>query len=144
MDKIKFYFQQSWLLITASLVFGILLAVLNAAWMPIIKQNEIKKFNRLAGALFTTNQMPAENITFVPLDEKLIITSSKGKTRELEVKTAFFTPEPIDPESENIEQQAVEKGTKIGFAWDLTANPVPELAQALTSQSQRLFPASLR
>ena len=35
----------------SSFFFGLLLAVTNAAWRPMIDQNEINKFNRLAGDL---------------------------------------------------------------------------------------------
>ena len=48
---IKYFIEQSWLLIVASFAFGLLLAVTNAAWRPMIDQNEINKFNRLAGDL---------------------------------------------------------------------------------------------
>jgi electron transport complex protein RnfG len=48
---IKYFIEQSWMLIVASFAFGLLLAVTNAAWRPMIDQNEINKFNRLAGDL---------------------------------------------------------------------------------------------
>ena len=38
---------------TAAVLFGALLASLNYAWQPRIRQNEIDKFNRLAGGLLT-------------------------------------------------------------------------------------------
>ena len=45
MDKVKFFIQQSWLLIAASLSFGVLLAVTNAALTPRIEQNKKDKIN---------------------------------------------------------------------------------------------------
>lgn len=47
-NKIKFFIEQSWLLIVASFVFGSLLAYTNAAWKPRIEQNAIDKFNNEA------------------------------------------------------------------------------------------------
>jgi len=48
LKNIKYFAEQSWLLIVASFFFGLLLAVTNAAWRPMIVQNEINKFNSLA------------------------------------------------------------------------------------------------
>ncbi len=45
MSKIKHFFEQSWLLIVASFLFGLLIAVTNAAWSGRIEQNKIKKLN---------------------------------------------------------------------------------------------------
>ncbi|MHC4356016.1 MAG: FMN-binding protein [Planctomycetota bacterium] len=47
MDKVKYFFQQSWLLIIASFFFGLLIAVANAAWQDNILRNEENKFNAL-------------------------------------------------------------------------------------------------
>jgi electron transport complex protein RnfG len=46
-DKVKYFFQQSWLLIIASFFFGLLIAVANAAWQDNILRNEENKFNAL-------------------------------------------------------------------------------------------------
>ena len=56
MSKITYFFEQSWLLLVSAVFFGGLLALTNAAWQPRIQQNEIEKFNRLAGALLTQAQ----------------------------------------------------------------------------------------
>ena len=48
MPKLKYFIEQSWLLIVASFVFGSMLAYTNAAWEPRIKQNAIDKFNNEA------------------------------------------------------------------------------------------------
>ncbi|MHC5124203.1 MAG: hypothetical protein ACYSOR_08365, partial [Planctomycetota bacterium] len=53
-NPVVFYLQQSWLLMVSAIIFGCLLASLNAAWQPKIIQNEIDKFNALAGGLLNT------------------------------------------------------------------------------------------
>ncbi len=81
MHKLKFFIQESWLLIVAAFGFGLVLAATNAAWAPKIEANRIEKFNGKVRTLFT-----AENIEATPLDEMLIFTSSKGKESNVEVK----------------------------------------------------------
>jgi electron transport complex protein RnfG len=49
--KIKYFLQQSWLLIVSSFCFGLLIAIANAAWSPRIEQNRIDKLSRLMGDL---------------------------------------------------------------------------------------------
>ena len=53
MHKIKHFLQQSWLLITASFIFGLLIAVTNGALAPLIEQNNIEKLNKLMKSLIT-------------------------------------------------------------------------------------------
>ena len=53
MLKIKYFIQQSWLLIAASFLFGLLIAVTNAGLDERIKQNEKDKLNDLMKALVT-------------------------------------------------------------------------------------------
>ncbi len=53
MLKIKHFIQQSWLLIVASFLFGLLIAVTNAGLDERIKQNEKDKLNDLMKALVT-------------------------------------------------------------------------------------------
>ncbi len=83
MNKIKLYLQQSWLLVVSAFVFGLLLATTNAAWQGKIKQNEIDKFNNLAGALFAV-----EGVEFEPVPDKMTVTLARGKQIEVEVKKA--------------------------------------------------------
>ena len=80
-NPILFFLQQSWLLMASAVVFGALLASLNYAWQPKIKQNEIDKFNQLAGGLLTdaANFEPA-------LDQPILIDTGKGKTYAVDVK----------------------------------------------------------
>ncbi len=53
MSKIKYFIQQSWLLIFASFCFGLLIAIANAAWSPRIQQNRIDKLNHLMRPLLS-------------------------------------------------------------------------------------------
>ncbi|MBN1124822.1 MAG: FMN-binding protein [Sedimentisphaerales bacterium] len=83
MDKIRFFIRQSWLLIVASLFFGVLLAVLNAQWEPRIKANEIAKFNRRALAL-----VPDAN-SFEAIGSDITIDLGKGQKTQVQVKKAL-------------------------------------------------------
>ncbi len=51
LGKVKFFIQQSWLLIVASFFFGLLLAATNYAWKDRIAQNQQDRFSELAGQL---------------------------------------------------------------------------------------------
>jgi len=81
--KIKYFIQQSWLLIVASFFFGLLIAVTNAALSPRIVQNKINKRNRLVGALLP------EAKDFVPLDKEIEVESIQGKKEKVEVYRAM-------------------------------------------------------
>ncbi|MBN1973715.1 MAG: FMN-binding protein [Sedimentisphaerales bacterium] len=53
MPKIKFFIQQSWLLIVSSFFFGLLIAGANAAWEDKIEYNlKVYKFNKAAFKIF--------------------------------------------------------------------------------------------
>jgi len=80
--NVKYFIEQSWLLIIASFAFGLLLAVTNAALAPKIKQNQIDKFNRLAGAML------GDEATFEALPQMVPVKLNKGKTVEVEIKKA--------------------------------------------------------
>lgn len=79
MSKIKHFLQQSWLLIAASFVFGLLIAVTSAGLSPRIEQNKINKRNRLVGALLP------EAKNFKALDTAIEIESVSGRKEEVEV-----------------------------------------------------------
>ncbi len=83
MLKIKYFIQQSWLLIVASFFFGLLIAVTNAELSPRIEQNKINKRNRLVGAL-----LPAAK-DFVLLETEIKIESIRGKKEKVEVYRAM-------------------------------------------------------
>ena len=70
--KIKYFIQQSWLLIISSFCFGLLIAIANAAWSPRIEQNKIDKLNCLMGGLLAK----AESFE---LTAELEIESARGK-----------------------------------------------------------------
>jgi electron transport complex protein RnfG len=78
-EKIKYFIQQSWLLITASFCFGLLIAVTNAALAPRIEQNKIGKLNSLMRGLLK------EAEKFEPIAE-FEIESAKSK----KVKTNVY------------------------------------------------------
>ncbi|MHC4640690.1 MAG: FMN-binding protein [Planctomycetota bacterium] len=85
MLKIKYFVQQSWLLIVSSFCFGLLLAIANAAWAPRIEQNRINKLNALAGCL-----IPEAN-DFVPLENLGVVIevmSLKGDKKKVDVYKA--------------------------------------------------------
>lgn len=79
LKHIKLFIEQSWLLITSAVFFGLLLAVTNAAWRPRIIQNEIDKFNNLAGEMMTE----ATNFELV---ETIQVDTGKGRMVETEIK----------------------------------------------------------
>jgi len=80
LKNIKHFAEQSWLLIVASFVFGLLLAVTNAAWQPKIIQNEINKFNDLARALLT------KTASFDTVAEAVEVDIGKGKKVKTDIK----------------------------------------------------------
>lgn len=80
MDKVKHFFQQSWLLIVASFGFGLLIAVANAAWQGNILQNEEDKFNNLVKEM-----IPNANSTEIALD-KVEVETGKGKKKVTSVR----------------------------------------------------------
>ncbi len=83
MLKIKYFIQQSWLLIVASFFFGLLIAVTNAALSPRIEQNKINKRNRLVGAMLPDAK------DFVLLEAEIEIESIQGKKEKVEVYRAM-------------------------------------------------------
>jgi electron transport complex protein RnfG len=81
-NRIKYFIQQSWLLIVASFFFGLLIAVTSSGLSPKIRQNEINKRNRLTSALLPQAK------DFILLDEPIEIRSSGGKKENIEVYKA--------------------------------------------------------
>lgn len=82
MDKLRYFFQQSWLLIVASFCFGLLIAVANAAWQDNILQNEEDKFNSLVKGM-----LPDAETSEVVLED-IEVESGKGKRRATSVRKA--------------------------------------------------------
>lgn len=83
MSKIKYFVQQSWLLIVASFCFGLLIAVTNAALSPRIRQNEINKRNRLVSLLLP------EAKNFILIEEQIEIQSLQRKKENIEIYRAM-------------------------------------------------------
>jgi electron transport complex protein RnfG len=81
--RIKYFIQQSWLLIAASFFFGLLIAVTSAALSPKIEQNKINKRNKLVGTLLP------EAKNFIPLEPKIEIDSLQGQKETVEVFKAM-------------------------------------------------------
>lgn len=79
-NPIIFYLQKSWLLMVCAVIFGCLLASFNAICQPYIIQNEIDKFNELAGGLLAGAEQFDTALEAVPVD------IGKGKTYDVEVK----------------------------------------------------------
>ena len=79
-NPILFFLEKSWLLMVSAIVFGALLATLNAEWRDEIETNQIDKFNKLAVGLLT------EAERFEALPEAFPVDISKGKTYDVEVK----------------------------------------------------------
>ena len=80
-NKIKFFIAQSWLLVVSAVLFGMLLAITDAAWRPRIEKNQQDKFNRIASSLL------AGAAEFqVPKDlKKAAIDMGKGKTAKADI-----------------------------------------------------------
>ena len=83
MFKIKYFVQQSWLLIVASFCFGLLIAVTSAGLSPRIRQNEINKRNRLVSALLP------EAKNFILIEEQVEIQSLQRKKENVEIYRAM-------------------------------------------------------
>ena len=83
MDRVKYFFQQSWLLIVASFFFGLLIAVANAGWAGRILQNEEDKFNNLV-----VEMIPDANSSEIAL-ESVEVETGKGKKKATAVRKAL-------------------------------------------------------
>ena len=83
MSKVKYFIQQSWLLIVASFLFGLLIAVTDAGLSPRIEQNKINKRNRLVGGLLP------EAKSFIAIETPMEIESARGKKEKVEVYKAM-------------------------------------------------------
>ena len=53
MSKIKYFIRQSWLLLLTSFLFGLLIAVADAAWSAKIEQNKAEKLRKLIASLIS-------------------------------------------------------------------------------------------
>jgi electron transport complex protein RnfG len=83
MSKIKYFIEQSWLLIAASFCFGLLIAVTDAALSPKIQENKATKLNRLTGELLPDAKK------FVELDAEIEVKLAGGKKEKVKVYKAM-------------------------------------------------------
>ncbi|MHC4110250.1 MAG: FMN-binding protein [Planctomycetota bacterium] len=92
MSKIKYFIQQSWLLIISAFCFGLLLAIANAAWSPRILLNEKNKLNELiVGLVSDANdfQIVIDDAN-IPGERGKITKTDIYRVRDAEGKTAGF------------------------------------------------------
>lgn len=87
MPKIKYFIQQSWLLIVSSFCFGLLIAASNAALSPQIERNLANKLNKLTIAL-----LPAAK-QFIPLDADIEVQIASGKKEKVKIYKALSDTE---------------------------------------------------
>ena len=83
MPKIKYFIEQSWLLIVSSFCFGLLIAASNAALSPQIERNLANKLDKL-----TTILLPAAK-QFVPLDVDIEVQTTSGKKERVKIYKAL-------------------------------------------------------
>ncbi|MEJ2649989.1 MAG: FMN-binding protein [Sedimentisphaerales bacterium] len=84
MNKIKYFFQQSWLLIVAAFIFGVLIASANAAWREKIYYNlNVYKFNKLA------KEVLPQAANFEDALQNMTIETPSGKKVTTNVKKAL-------------------------------------------------------
>lgn len=83
MLKIKFFIQQSWLLIVSSFCFGLLIASTNSAWSGKIEQNKIGKLNNLMKGLITQAE------TFEIAIKDVQISAEKGAQTTTDIYKAL-------------------------------------------------------
>lgn len=81
--SIKYFFEQSWLLMVSSVLFGLLLALTNVAWAPRIAQNQTDKFNTLVSRMLPNAQ------TFKTEIEDMAVESQPGKIIKADIKKAI-------------------------------------------------------
>jgi len=83
MSKLKYFVQQSWLLLVSSFFFGLLIAVTNAALSGRIEQNRVAKLNTLTKALLP------EAERFQPLDADIEVQLPDGSKEKATIFQAF-------------------------------------------------------
>jgi len=83
MSKIKYFIEQSWLLVTASFCFGLLIAVTNAALLPKIQENKATKLNQLTGELLPDAKK------FLEVDAEIEVKLAGGKKERVKVYKAM-------------------------------------------------------
>ncbi|MEN6384296.1 MAG: FMN-binding protein [Phycisphaerales bacterium] len=75
LSKIKFFMQQSWLLLLASFLFGLMIAVADTAWKPKVEENKTGKVKNMMKGLINANsfEVAAKDVN-IPSDKGFIKT----------------------------------------------------------------------
>ena len=81
--KLRYFFQQSWLLLTSSFFFGLLIAVTNAALSDRIEQNRVAKLNALTKALLPDAER------FRPAEADIEVRLPDGSKQKATIFEAF-------------------------------------------------------
>jgi electron transport complex protein RnfG len=81
--KLKYFFQQSWLLLVSSFFFGLLIAVTNAALSDRIEQNRVAKLNELTRVLLPEAQR------FQPVEAQIEVQSPDGSKEKATIFEAL-------------------------------------------------------
>ena len=82
-NNIKKFLEQSWLLVVLSFFFGLLIAITNAQWDPLIQQNKIDKLNKLMTGML------GDAKTFEKVLENADITLESSKAMKVSVYKAI-------------------------------------------------------
>jgi electron transport complex protein RnfG len=93
-SKIKYFIQESWLLLFTSFLFGLMIAVADAAWSAKIEQNKVAKMNNLMKGLI-----------------------GDANTFEIVIKDANMPADKGQAVKTNIYKALDKKGNGIGFAF---------------------------
>ena len=93
-SKIKYFIQESWLLLFTSFLFGLMIAVADAAWSAKVEQNKVAKMNNLMKGLI-----------------------SDANAFEVAIKDANMPVDKGQAVKANIYKALDKKGNGIGFAF---------------------------
>jgi electron transport complex protein RnfG len=83
MSKIKYFIRESWLLLLTSFLFGLLIAVADAAWSDKIEQNKIAKLRGLMASLISDAN------SFELAIEEANLPGDKGQMIKTDIYEAF-------------------------------------------------------
>ena len=81
LKMLKYFIEQSWLLVVSAFIFGLLIAVTYASWQPRIEQNEIDKLNRRMSELIA-------DANFSPILQDAKVNLAKGKKAKVTIYRA--------------------------------------------------------
>lgn len=82
-DKIKYFIRQSWLLLVTSFLFGLLIAVADAAWSAKIEQNKAEKLRGLMAGLISDAN------SFEVAIKEANLPGDKGQIRKTDIYKAI-------------------------------------------------------